>query len=339
MSSTKELSPTTGPQTSSEKLSQNSEKVNQTFIPPVGTVFGTPQPVLGVTGVNHDDDLFPENFRGWLVVLGCFIMSSSDSNELTQILAWQGILQGLANGLALPFIFAYPSQWFKRRRGLASGIVAGGSSFGGGASTLILRAMLTRLAFRDALIIYAGIHFVLLSIAVCLIKEGPGVVVMRTTRTESRWVDKDLLRDPVFWCATMSLCLSVFGFLSPYFLMPTYAISLIPSLTPQYSVLPMSIMNFMSALGRSLVGFLADLIGPANAFILAVTISALSQLVIWNFAYNYATIMVFSVIFAAQLFGTSNLAGLVGTFTFLITPGDLAGTPIAGIILNATGRN
>ncbi|KAG8761990.1 hypothetical protein FRC12_009248 [Ceratobasidium sp. 428] len=213
--------------------------------------------------------------------------------------------------------------------------------------------MLTRLAFRDALIIYAGIHFVLLSIAVCLIKEGPGVVVMRTTRTESRWVDKDLLRDPVFWCATMSLCLSVFGFLSPYFLMPTYAISLIPSLTPQYSVLPMSIMNFMSALGRSLVGFLADLIGPANAFILAVTISALSQLVIWNFAYNYATIMVFSVIFgatggcflslmtplAAQLFGTSNLAGLVGTFTFLITPGDLAGAPIAGVILNAAGRN
>ncbi|KAG9096193.1 hypothetical protein FS749_008955 [Ceratobasidium sp. UAMH 11750] len=213
--------------------------------------------------------------------------------------------------------------------------------------------MLTRIAFRDALIIYAGIHFVLLSIAVCLIKEGPGVVVMRAAHGQARWVDKKLLKDPVFWCATMSLCLSVFGFLSPYFLVPTYTVSLIPTLTPQYSVLPMSIMNFMSALGRSLVGFLADLIGPANAFMLAVGISALSQLIIWNFADNYVTIMVFSVIFgmtggcflslmtplAAQLFGTNNLASLVGTFNFLITPGDLAGAPIAGLVLSAAGGN
>jgi hypothetical protein len=113
--------------------------------------------------------------------------------------------------------------------------------------------------------------------------------------------------------------LSIFGFFSPYFFMPvsgtsdhrgtspmsfliefqTYAVSRIPTLSPQYTVLPSSIMNFSSALGRSLVGLVADSIGPANAFIMAVLISALSQLFIWNFAYNYVTIMVFSVIFGA----------------------------------------
>lgn len=111
--------------------------------------------------------------------------------------------------------------------------------------------------------------------------------------------------------------LSIFGFFSPYFFMPvslalilggllqmpsfddlqTYAVSRISTLSAQYTVLPSSIMNFSSALGRSLVGLVADCIGPANAFILAVLISALSQLLIWNFAYNYVAIMVFSVLF------------------------------------------
>lgn len=60
-------------------------------------------------------------------------------------------------------------------------------------------------------------------------------------------------------------------------------------------------MNFSSALGRSLIGFVGDAIGPANAFVLAILISALSQLLIWNFAYNYVTIMVFSVAFGEYM--------------------------------------
>ncbi|KAG8718087.1 hypothetical protein FRC09_013188 [Ceratobasidium sp. 395] len=40
-----------------------------------------------------------------------------------------------------------------------------------------------------------------------------------------------------------------------------------------------------------------------------------------------------------KLFGTSNLAGLVGTFNFLIKPSDLAGAPIVGLVLSAAGGN
>ncbi|KAF8602546.1 MFS general substrate transporter [Ceratobasidium sp. AG-I] len=381
-----------------------------------------------VVNTNIDDDeLFPEGGRGWLVVLGCFMLSSMTlgirlcwgvfqeyyrhniltgtsssvlgllgstqgavgtaasliigklgdrygykrftvcalvcsvtqllgaawSTRLWQFFLFQGVMQGLATGLCYPFILAYPAQWFKRRRGLATGIVAGGSSFGGGCATLILRAMLNHLSFRHTLIIYAGVHFVLMSIAICLVKEGPGGAAARAARGNAGWVDKKMMRDPVFWSAALSMGLSLFGFFSPYFFMPTYAVSRIPTLSPQYTVLPSSIMNFSSALGRSLVGFVSDCIGPANAFILAVSISALSQLLIWNFAYNYVTIMIFSVLFgmtggcflsvmtplAAQLFGTQNLAGLTGTFNIFMTPGNLAAAPLAGLILSASGGN
>lgn len=39
-------------------------------------------------------------------------------------------MQGLANGILFPTVCAYPSQWFKRRRGFATGIAIAGSSVG-----------------------------------------------------------------------------------------------------------------------------------------------------------------------------------------------------------------
>jgi hypothetical protein len=123
---------------------------------------------------------------------------------------------------------------------------------GGGTATLILRAMLTRISFRHTLIIYAGIHFVLLSVAVrifylictppitlgrqiCLVKEGPGGAAARAARGRVGWVDKNLVRDPIFWSAAISLGLSIFGFFSPYFFMPVRDIR--PPLPPTHTTL------------------------------------------------------------------------------------------------------
>ncbi|QRV94460.1 major facilitator superfamily transporter [Ceratobasidium sp. AG-Ba] len=328
-----------------------------------GNILGTTALTSNYDNDDNDDKLYPENLRAWLVVLGCFMLSSMTlvsqllgaafSTKLWQLFLAQGVLQGLATGLCFPFVLAYPAQWFKRRRGLAIGIVAGGSSFGGGTAALILRAMLTKLSFRHTLLVYAGIHCVLMSIAICLVKEGPGGAAARAARRRVGLVDKRLVKDPIFWSVALSLGMCIFGFFSPYFFMPTYVAAHIPTSSPQYIVLPSSIMNYASALGRALVGLLADRIGPANAFMLAVFISASSQLLIWNFAYTYVTIMVFSVIFgatggcflalmtplAAQLFGTENLAGLTGTFNFFMTPGNLAAAPISGALLAAAGGN
>ncbi|CUA74058.1 hypothetical protein RSOLAG22IIIB_10933 [Rhizoctonia solani] len=205
--------------------------------------------------------------------------------------------------------------------------------------------MLSHMSFRNTLLIYAGIHFVFMTIA------GPVGAAARAARSRAGWADKEILRDPVFWATAFSLELCVFGFNNPYIYMPTYAVERIPTLSPQYAVLPSSIMNFSSALVRSLIDLIAHSIEPANAFMSAIFISALSQLLIWNFAYNYVTIMVFSVAFgltggcflslmtplAAQLLGTRNLAGLTGTFNFFITPGNLGAAPIAGLLLSASG--
>jgi hypothetical protein len=66
---------TTTPQSPSEKQEQDVEKRNLADAPPLGTVVA-PQPAPDVADDIDDDELFPENLRAWLVVLGCFMLSS-----------------------------------------------------------------------------------------------------------------------------------------------------------------------------------------------------------------------------------------------------------------------
>ncbi|KAG9018286.1 hypothetical protein FRB90_011616 [Tulasnella sp. 427] len=282
-----------------------------------------------------------------IAVIG--LLTAAFSTELWQFFITQGIIPGLSNGIMFPMIVSYPSMWFKKKRALASGIVVAGSSFGGGASSLIVRALLTRLGLRYTLLVYAGINAVLLTVAFFLLKSrGSARHVVKI-----EWVDRTAFRDPVFWSLALCMMFTVFGYLSPVVFITTYTSEKIPHISPQLSVAPTAVMNFSSAIGRTLVGLTADRIGVTNAFIGSIIISASAQLVLWNLAESFAVIMIFSVIVGAfggcfisllapvtaQLFGTSRLATLTGLLVLFNMPGNLAGAPLAGAILSATNRN
>jgi MFS family permease len=48
-------------------------------------------------------------------------------------------MHGLGCGLLLPLIFSIPSQWTRKHRGLATGIVVAGASLGGAVPSLIIQ--------------------------------------------------------------------------------------------------------------------------------------------------------------------------------------------------------
>lgn len=50
-------------------------------------------------------------------------------------------------------------------------------------------------------------------------------------------------------------------------------------------------LNFSSTTGRTLVGFMADRIGPVNTLWIAIMLSGLTQLLVWTFVSNYAGIV------------------------------------------------
>ena len=54
------------------------------------------------------------------------------------------------------------------------------------------------------------------------------------------------------------------------------------------AALPITLLNFAAAFGRTAVGFVADKIGPVNALWMVVMLSGLTQLLVWKFISNYA---------------------------------------------------
>ncbi|KAG8905735.1 hypothetical protein FRB99_008372 [Tulasnella sp. 403] len=258
------------------------------------------------------------------------LLSAAFSTKLWQFFITQGLIPGLSNGMIFPMIVSYPSMWFKKKRALATGIVIAGSSFGGGAGSLIVRAMLTKIGLRYTLLSYFAINLVLDVVAFSLLKSrGPS---RRVERIE--WVDRSMFKNLVFWSLALCLLFTDFGYLPPIVFLTTYVGDKVSTASPQLTAAPTAVMNFSSAIGRTVVGLTADRIGVTNAFIGSIVISSLSQLILWNLAEGYVLIMISSVLVGAfggcfisllapvtaQLFGTEKLATLSGLLILFNLP-------------------
>ncbi|CEL63632.1 hypothetical protein RSOLAG1IB_10910 [Rhizoctonia solani AG-1 IB] len=206
-------------------------------------------------------------------------------------------MQGIGCGLLLPMIFAIPSQWFRRHRGVASGIVIAGASLGGAVSSLILQAMLGRLGFHKTLLIYSFVQGITMLVGFSLIKTRFPTSQLQNKNRKIVWVDKQYFKDLKFWSFWAALLFAVFGYMTPFVYISVYTREKIPQISDQLANLPIPIMAFASTIGRTTVGLTGDRIGFLNAFILVILISSFCQAVLWNVAAeSYAGIMVFSII-------------------------------------------
>ncbi|KZT55897.1 MFS general substrate transporter [Calocera cornea HHB12733] len=292
------------------------------------------------------------------IICGCItafiaMLTAAFSTTLWQLFLTQGLLQGICTGLILPVAMAAPAQWFHKKRGLTSGIVIAGSSFGGGAASLVAQQLLTHLGLRYTLLAYAFLHAVLMSASVLMIRDRPHPRSARYTHAPIEWWDASLFRTPLFWAVAVSIFVTVFGYLGPYFYIEQYTLSQLPNLDPALLAVPAAVMNFSAALGRSTIGLLADRIGVLNAFIGSVFIAGCVQLLLWNFAHSFGVIIVFSIacgffgaafislvsVLGAKLFGVRNLAALSGILMLFNMPGQAGGSPLVGAILAASGNN
>ncbi|KAF8714637.1 Major Facilitator Superfamily, partial [Rhizoctonia solani] len=282
------------------------------------------------------------------IIAGCAVvfisqLSAAWCKQFWSIFITQGVLQGAGCGLTLPMVFALPSQWFKKYRGLATGIVIAGAALGGAISSLVVQAMLLRMSLKMTLLIYAFAQGGIMFVGCFLVKTRPlASPIIGPIHKRIRWIDTVYFKDPVFWSCWFALALFVLGYQIPLIFISVYIRDTIPSISPQLATLPISVMNFSSAIGRTTVGLLADQIGFVNALILTATISAFSQAVLWNVTtYTYVGVITFSLTppIATTLYGMQSLASLTGLLNIASLPGAFSGPPIGGYILKASGRN
>lgn len=207
--------------------------------------------------------------------------------------------------VAIPATGVCP-RYFKRNRGLATGISVAGSSLGGVIWPIACDQLLHTdgLTFAWTIRIVGFIMIPLLVIVVLTVrpplepKQGEESSNDENEKLQDKKQHRAALRQPPFILLCSGLFLGYLGFFSPFFYISTYATSL--GLSQGLSFYLVSIVNGASMFGRVLPGFWADRFGRFNVLIVSAlfagmiifcwtAVRGVAGLVVWTAAYGFAS--------------------------------------------------
>lgn len=261
-----------------------------------------------------------------------------------QVMLVQGVLMGILMGfLQLP-AFGAVSQYFDNNRAGALGLVLSGSSIGGIVIPIALSKMLngSSLGFGWSVRVIGFLILPFMAFACVAIKA-------RLPPRETQFWLMSAYRDRPFVILIIALFFMFIGMFTPFFYLPTYAIT--QGISPTMAGYLLSILNAASTFGRIIPGVLADKSGRFNMFAFG---SFVTGIVIFcmNSATSNAGLIVYSVFFgfgsgtiissAGAAFSVCskdprNVGTYMGMGMSIAGVGGLIGPPVNGAIVNAYG--
>ncbi|KIJ69501.1 hypothetical protein HYDPIDRAFT_24336 [Hydnomerulius pinastri MD-312] len=279
-------------------------------------------------------------------ILGCCllgvgqILNGFSANSVGGLFFTNGIILGLGNSLCFLACGTLSSQWFKRRRGLANGLVFAGGGIGGCAQSIAMQALINKVGIPWTFRIMGFVTLLVTVPAAMLLKERHA----RATAT----VDWSLFKDPKFVLLFLGSGIATFPLLVPPFFIPLYASSL--NLSINLGSVLLAVFNISSAVGRVGFGSFCDVVGPLSSLSLSLIVSAISMLAIWPESNTLAPFVVFVVINGLGNGGFfATMPSVVGhvygsrvsiAFAMVVTSwsiGYIMGAPVAGYILEQYG--
>ncbi|RKP05777.1 major facilitator superfamily domain-containing protein, partial [Thamnocephalis sphaerospora] len=287
------------------------------------------------------------------------LLLASWVNSPWQLYLTHGALVGIGSSLIFfPSVFL-PTQWFMKRRGLATGIAVSGSGVGGLAYGPLTRALIDAVGFRWCLRYVAIGSFVILLIATLLARECEATkkpldamsINSQGQIKKKKLIDISVLKRKDFASLAMMAVLATFGYMAPFYFLPSYASFI--GLTASDGALFVGLSTGVNAIGRIVLGYLADMFGRVNTLFTCVLFSGLTVLLMWTFSASYAVLLLFVLLYGfsaggfislypvvtAELVGLDELPNAIGVLYAGCTLGNLFGPPIAGALLDATLPN
>lgn len=302
------------------------------------------------------------------LIFGAACILASYSQKLWQFELTQGLLLGIGTCLAyMPAVTVTPT-WFDARRGLAMGIVLSGTGVGGVIFAPALKALNDKLGFRNTLRLSGALSFVLLVASGSVIDwDRRSEVMQRVLAAENNSLARrsPLLRIPLidwrvarsrkFIAQAISASLQSAAYYTPVFFFASYAKTLGYSASTGANFIALS--NAMNAVGKIVIGHLADRMGRLNTLFLTTLISAVTALAFWlpstlqngdgNSRELFIAFTVLYGIFASayvslfptalvEIFGVANFASVNGFLYMVRGLSTLVGTPAAGALIRSS---
>lgn len=269
------------------------------------------------------------------------ILSSFTLNNVGGLFCTAGVLMGLSSALLYAATNSLPILWFNRRLGIANGLVKAGGGLGATVLPIIAQALIDSVGLAWAFRIF-GIMMLATGIPAALTIQERG-----STRQASRF-DWSLLKNNHFLTLCVAGAICVFALFVPPFFLPLFAESI--GLSASTGAGLVAGFGASTAVGRLLCGWACDKIGAFNTLALAAFVNSVSMLAIWPVSASLPPLLIFAVVngcanggfFVALPTAIASLApGTAGAAISIMvsfwTPGYLLGSPIAGMLIQATG--
>ncbi|HSK74748.1 MAG TPA: MFS transporter [Pyrinomonadaceae bacterium] len=317
-----------------------------------------------------------------LMIIGCFILGSGlllhSQTEQPMIVYLSRILMGMSLGfVGVLANMVLVSNWFRRLRGTALGIVTTGTSIGGFLIPLIATPLILSYGWRTAMVAISFlIWLVLLPAIIFFVKDKPSDIGLlpdgsgqwsvisgqpelpeefeksedQRPKTEDRSLTlAQALKTPLFW--VFALCAGLIFY--PIFATSQQFILYLQTprigLSPEQGALALSLLFAVSVGGKFLFGFLSDKFSPTRVMLLCCAIMFSATLFLLSltpitafiflipFGLGYGGTFVLLQRLVADYFGMREYGKILGVIIVVETLGAAIGGKITGRLADASG--
>ncbi|KAK0490501.1 major facilitator superfamily domain-containing protein [Armillaria novae-zelandiae] len=269
-----------------------------------------------------------------LLVVATFLVA--ECSQYWHFLLCQGFAIGMASGTIFGPSVGVVGHWFRRRRGIAIGLIATGASIGGTVFPIVARGLINTVGFPWTMriigfILVAGLGIANLTMKRRLppVNSPGGILNLRAFKSAPYAI----------WCLSTFI-----AFLGLYTALLSYGVS------PDVAFYLVAIANASSGIGRIVSGICVDRLGALNYFG-PMTIIAGILTYAWPFARSVAAMIAVAVIYGfssgayissflipmIELGEISDIGRRTGMAFTIAAFGAVAGPPISGAINTATG--
>ncbi|KAJ5510100.1 Major facilitator superfamily domain general substrate transporter [Penicillium expansum] len=212
-----------------------------------------------------------------ITVIGSLL--SSFSEQVWHLIATQGVMCAIGNGLLFSPSSLYLDQWFLRRKGLALGTMWAAKSIVGVALPFIASACLNR--FGSSTTLRAWTVVTLLTTLMALPFLKPRIPI--SPSSSARRLDLSFLKQATFWMLQTGNIIQSFGYFLPTTFLPSYSTRTV-GLSQNTGTMLVSLFNATSIVGGIALRALCDRFSVTNIMLLSSVGSALSVFLFWGMA-------------------------------------------------------